>query len=183
VASRRGRSRCRLLPGVKPASSCQPELPSRLPDGDDQKVRPHEQHDETLDDPCEIACELRVEDRRVERARRSAVQKRSEDERGEEDTDGRVAPEERDCDAEEADLRALHDREVELRKKAGLKEQGSLSLHFPLQNIRGIEIDGFAVALARVTVWMGQKLAVDELGLDEATLPLADLSGIQSGTR
>ncbi len=31
----------------------------------------------------------------------------------------------------------LHEREVELRKKAGLKEQGSLSLHFPLQNIQG----------------------------------------------
>ena len=73
----------------------------------------------------------------------------------------------------------LHEREVELRRKAGLKEQGSLSLHFPLHNMKGIEIDGFAVALARVTLWMGHKLAVDELGLSEATLPLADLSGIQ----
>lgn len=72
----------------------------------------------------------------------------------------------------------LHEREVELRKKAGLKDQGSLSLHFPLQNICGIEIDGFAVALARVTLWMGHKLAVDELDLSEATLPLQDLSGI-----
>jgi hypothetical protein len=75
----------------------------------------------------------------------------------------------------------LHEREVELRKKAGLKDQGSISLHFPLQNMRGIEIDGFAVALARVTLWMGHKLAVDELGLSESTLPLADLSGIQIG--
>jgi hypothetical protein len=75
----------------------------------------------------------------------------------------------------------LHEREVELRKKAGLKDQESLSLHFPLQNMRGIEIDGFAVALARVTLWMGHKLAVDELGLSESTLPLADLSGIQIG--
>lgn len=75
----------------------------------------------------------------------------------------------------------LHEREVELRKKAGLKDQGSLSLHFPLQNMRGIEIDGFAVALARVTLWMGHKLAVDELELDESTLPLGDLSGIQVG--
>jgi hypothetical protein len=73
----------------------------------------------------------------------------------------------------------LHERETELRKKEGMKEQQTLSLHFPLQNIRGIEIDGFAVALARVTLWMGHKLAVDELGLSEATLPLADLSGIQ----
>jgi hypothetical protein len=75
----------------------------------------------------------------------------------------------------------LHEREAELRKRDGKQEQGSLSLHFPLQNIRGIEIDGFAVALARVTLWMGHKLAVDELGLDEATLPLGDLSGIQQG--
>jgi hypothetical protein len=75
----------------------------------------------------------------------------------------------------------LHEREVELRRRAGLRDQGSLSLHFPLHNIRGIEIDGFAVALARVTLWMGHKLAVDELELSESTLPLADLSGIQIG--
>ncbi len=75
----------------------------------------------------------------------------------------------------------LHEREIELRRKEGMKEQSSLSLHFPLQNVKGIEIEGFAVALARVTLWMGHKLAVDELGLDEATLPLGDLSGIQIG--
>jgi len=45
----------------------------------------------------------------------------------------------------------------------------------------GIEIEGFAVALARVTLWMGHKLAVDELDLSEATLPLGDLSGIRVG--
>lgn len=72
----------------------------------------------------------------------------------------------------------LYEREVELRQQAG-RQQGSLSLHFPLSNIKGIEIDGFAVALARVTLWMGHKLAVDELDLTEATLPLADLSGIR----
>jgi hypothetical protein len=75
----------------------------------------------------------------------------------------------------------LHDREIELRREAGLRDQSSLSLHFPLQNMRGIEIDSFAVALARVTLWMGHKKAVDDLGLTEATLPLADLSGIQIG--
>ncbi len=73
----------------------------------------------------------------------------------------------------------LQEREVELRRREGLRDQGSLSLHFPLSNVRGIEIDGFAVALARVTLWMGHKLAVDELGLSESTLPLGDLSGIQ----
>jgi hypothetical protein len=68
----------------------------------------------------------------------------------------------------------------ELRKAEGRKELGTLSL-FPVSNMRGIEIDGFGVALARVTLWMGHKLAVDELDLAEATLPLADLSGIQVG--
>jgi hypothetical protein len=49
--------------------------------------------------------------------------------------------------------------------------------------MRGIEIDGFAVRLARVTLWMGHKLAIDELEIDESTLPLADLSGIGTPTR
>jgi hypothetical protein len=75
----------------------------------------------------------------------------------------------------------LHERDVELRRKEGLKDQSSLSLYFPLSNMRGIEIESFAVALARVTLWMGHKLAVDELDLSESTLPLADLSGIQIG--
>ena len=69
--------------------------------------------------------------------------------------------------------RRLAEREAELRQREGLREQGSLNL-FPLANIRGIEIDGFAVALARVTLWMGHKLAVDELDISERTLPLAD---------
>lgn len=77
--------------------------------------------------------------------------------------------------------RRLHEREIELRRREGLRDQGSLSLHFPLGNVKGVEIEGFAVALARVTLWMGHKLAVDELGLDESTLPLADLSDIRVG--
>lgn len=77
----------------------------------------------------------------------------------------------------------LHERERELRKAAGLKQhadQSALSAFFPLHNMKGIEIDAFAVALARVTLWMAHKLAVDELDLPEATLPLEDLSGIQA---
>ena len=42
----------------------------------------------------------------------------------------------------------------ELRQAEGRKELGTLSL-FPLSNLKGIEIEGFAVALARVTLWMG----------------------------
>jgi len=76
----------------------------------------------------------------------------------------------------------LHERERELRDAGGLKrhaEQGALTAFFPLHNMRGIEIDAFAVSLARVTLWMAHKLAVDELDLSEATLPLEDLSGIR----
>ncbi|MFN8130240.1 MAG: type IIL restriction-modification enzyme MmeI [Solirubrobacteraceae bacterium] len=74
--------------------------------------------------------------------------------------------------------RRLADRLSELRRAAGQPAPESLALFFPLANIRGIEIERFAVALARVTLWMGHRLAVEELGLDESTLPLADLSGI-----
>lgn len=76
--------------------------------------------------------------------------------------------------------RRLAHRERELRRSAGLREQQSL-LFFSLRNIRGIEIDSFGVSLARVTLWMAHKLAVDELEIDEATLPLVDLSGIRRG--
>jgi hypothetical protein len=79
--------------------------------------------------------------------------------------------------------RRLHERESEMRRAEGRRgaDQGALAAFFPLTNIKGIDIDAFAVSLARVTLWMGHKLAVDELDLDEATLPLAELSGIRSG--
>ena len=76
----------------------------------------------------------------------------------------------------EADLAQRVD---ELSVAAGRPSQGGLSAFFPLQNMRGIELEQFGVDLARVTLWMGQKLAVEELELQEATLPLADLSGIE----
>lgn len=75
----------------------------------------------------------------------------------------------------------LRERERELRRDAGMAENEALSAFFPLSNMRGIEIDAFAVALAKVTLWMGHKLAVDELALTEATLPLEELPGIQTG--
>jgi hypothetical protein len=79
----------------------------------------------------------------------------------------------------EAELRR---RETDMRRSSGIREQQTLALYFPLSNMRGIEIDQFAVQLARVTLWMGQKQAVDKLGLDhEQVLPLADLSGIVRG--
>lgn len=77
--------------------------------------------------------------------------------------------------------RRLHEREAELRQAAGMADAARLNIFFPLQNIRGIEIDTFAVSLARVTLWMAHRLAVEELQLNETTLPLADLSGIVNG--
>jgi len=68
-----------------------------------------------------------------------------------------------------------------MRRNEGLREQQALAVYLPLTNIRGIEIDPFAVQLARVTMWMGHKLAVDELDLEERVLPLVDLSGIRRG--
>ena len=76
----------------------------------------------------------------------------------------------------------LHQKEQDLRVAEGRRgaDQGALAAFFPLTNIRGIEISAFAVSLARVTLWMAHKLAVDELDLEEATLPLEDLSGIRA---
>src|SRR6266581_4039958 len=72
----------------------------------------------------------------------------------------------------------LADLERRLRRETGLKEEARTGI-FTLANVRGIETEPFAVKLARVTLWMGHALAVDELGLEEQVLPLADLSGIR----
>ncbi len=71
----------------------------------------------------------------------------------------------------------LHRLERRFRHEAGLGD-ASVGPAFPISNMRGIETEPFAVQLARVTLWMGHKLAVDELAFDEPVLPLADLSGI-----
>jgi hypothetical protein len=82
--------------------------------------------------------------------------------------------------------RELRKIEVDLAGRAqalalaeGRPAQQGLSAFFPLQNMRGIELEQFGVDLARVTLWMGHKLAVEELDLSESTLPLANLSGVR----
>jgi hypothetical protein len=70
-------------------------------------------------------------------------------------------------------------RTQELALAEGRPAQQGLSAFFPLQNMRGIELEQFGVDLARVTLWMGHRLAVEELELSESTLPLADLSGVR----
>ena len=47
---------------------------------------------------------------------------------------------------------------------------------FSVRQLHGIEINGFAAFLARVVLWIGEHLANRELGLDEQTLPLKDLT-------
>lgn len=75
----------------------------------------------------------------------------------------------------EAELRR---RAADMRRASGLPEQTTITF-FPLANMKGIELEPFAVQLARVTLWMGHKLAVDELDVPEPVLPLADLFGIR----
>lgn len=50
-----------------------------------------------------------------------------------------------------------------------------------LSNMKGIERDPFAAALARVVLWIGHKQAVDRFGLSEPALPLPALTGIVQG--
>jgi hypothetical protein len=77
--------------------------------------------------------------------------------------------------------RDLGELVVRLAEGEGAAAQAGLSAFFPIQNMLGFEINPSAVALARLTVWMGHKQAVDELGISERTLPLTDLSGIAVG--
>jgi len=75
----------------------------------------------------------------------------------------------------------LRERLAELRTAEGMAAQEEMDF-FPISNMRGFEIEVFAAELARVTLWMGHKLAAEDLrehGLNEPTLPLVDLSGIR----
>ena len=71
------------------------------------------------------------------------------------------------------------DRTAELAEAEGRATPQEMAGLVPITNMRGIEIEAFAVDLARVTLWMGHKLAVRDYGLKERTLPLANLAGIE----
>ncbi|MBK8294287.1 MAG: class I SAM-dependent DNA methyltransferase [Solirubrobacterales bacterium] len=78
--------------------------------------------------------------------------------------------------------RLLLDRTDELAKSEGRAEsKAERDSYFPLSNMLGIEIESFAVDLARLSLWMAQWLAGKELNLREKTLPLADLDGVVRG--
>lgn len=68
------------------------------------------------------------------------------------------------------ELRRIEARLAERARQLALAEgrpaQEGLSAFFPLQNMRGIELEQFGVDLARVTLWMGHRLAVEELACD-----------------
>jgi hypothetical protein len=75
----------------------------------------------------------------------------------------------------------LRERLAELRAAEGMAAQEEMEF-FPISNMKGLEVEVFAAELARVTLWMGHKLAAEEMrehGLSEPTLPLVDLSGIR----
>lgn len=75
---------------------------------------------------------------------------------------------------------AAKQRIEELAARSGVAPPKDLP-SFPISNIYGIEVDEFAVLIARLTLWMGHKLVTDKFGLVEPVLPLVDLSGIQAG--
>lgn len=71
-------------------------------------------------------------------------------------------------------------KELESAILTRLKEQEGDGYVPPVQTVSakqfyGIDINGFAVELAKVTLMIGKKLAVDELGIPEAALPLDNL--------
>ena len=51
--------------------------------------------------------------------------------------------------------------------------------YYPLNNLHGIDIEGIAVLIARLTLWMGQRQMIDRYGAAEDPLPLVDMSSIR----
>src|ERR671924_379799 len=102
--------------GLRPPAA---QLQPGTPEVDDQEVGADEEHDEPLDDQRQVPGELRLEDGRIEVPRRGAVQERAEEQRAEEDADGRVPPQQRDGNADERDLRRdLDARQIDAKEPA-----------------------------------------------------------------
>lgn len=76
---------------------------------------------------------------------------------------------------------ALHEKVATLRAAAGLGPAGDLPV-FGLDNLHGIEIHEFVTRIARVTLWMGHKLVLDEFGPGpgETYLPLPRLEQVRT---
>ncbi|MEO7544763.1 MAG: DNA methyltransferase, partial [Terrimesophilobacter sp.] len=74
----------------------------------------------------------------------------------------------------------LKQRMAVLAKKAGVPAPSGPLPFFPLTNLKGIDIEGIAVLIARVVLWMGHRQMIDRYGEAEPVLPLVDLSGIKT---
>lgn len=80
------------------------------------------------------------------------------------------------------ELRAL-EATLKERVRALAQEQGVPAPegpwpYFPITNLLGIDIEGVAVLIAHVTLWMGHRQMIDKYGEAEPPLPLPALSGI-----
>jgi hypothetical protein len=75
----------------------------------------------------------------------------------------------------------IKQRIVTLAAESGTPAPSTSGVFYPLANIHGIDIEGVAVLIARVTLWMGHRQMVDRFGEAEPVLPLVDLSGIRVG--
>jgi len=74
----------------------------------------------------------------------------------------------------------IHDRLAEHAKEEG--RQAPLSMqYYPISNIMGIEIDPFAVDIAKATLWMMHALESRRHGLAEPVLPLPALKNLICG--
>lgn len=72
--------------------------------------------------------------------------------------------------------REARDKVEQLARASGVEPPDTRHLQFPLQNLHGIELDEFAVQVARVVLWMGHEIAGRDQGTPEPLLPLPDLS-------
>lgn len=74
----------------------------------------------------------------------------------------------------------LKSRMTALAQKTGSPVPSGPLPYYPLANVYGLDIEGIAVLIARVTLWMGHRQMVDRYGEAEPVLPLVDLSGIRT---
>ena len=82
--------------------------------------------------------------------------------------------------------RELRGLEQELKEKitttaatTGMQAPSGPLPYYPLHNLHGIDIEGIAVLIARLTLWMGQRQMIDRYGAAEDPLPLVDMSSIR----
>lgn len=82
--------------------------------------------------------------------------------------------------------RELRGLEQELKEKitttaaaTGVPAPSGTLPFYPLNNLHGIDIEGIAVLIARLTLWMGQRQMIDRYGVAEDPLPLVDMSSIR----